>query len=143
MCILLNEAVTDYKTAEEDIKCFKLLRKKTYDFVGFYIGEVVDIEKGQTIKCFNNNSIKKTTDMDLLKNYPCVVGEGAIHSFVDVNGCNDVIEYYNGFYSTVASVWECIIPKGAKYLKGVTFDNQESYVSSELQYIKNLYNKLT
>lgn len=73
--------------------------------------------------------------------YLLYVEDGFIHTYRDVACKSAEITINQVTISSVASVCECIIPKGTEYVEGVTPHGSIGYASRSIVYKKELFTK--
>lgn len=112
----------ELKTAEKDIKVYKVIQVKSDGFYAPYQGVKYssnEITSGQSLKL-------ETIGMELYGESHCIIEQG-VHSYAHLE---DACVYLPWDWITV----EATIPKGTKYYKGYDRidNNAETYVSEKL-----------
>jgi len=146
MC--LNTKTSVYSVAENDIKCYKVLLLCDGEFMTPYqktpIRKIVvdgktpffaDGEK--SIKGMDYNS-DNTSVYDAFSN-KYVIGNGFIHTYKSLTSAwylKNHIEFIHPKY--VCCIFECEIPKGAKYYEGEDDFYEVAFASEKIKFIKEI-----
>lgn len=147
MCLYLKSIKP--KIAKRDIVCYKILNRTscfnwdTHEVEYMYttpyqhtpINSVNDdIIKG--IRCFEPDSstphISSSSDLFCLKGFKWTMRGGCIHSYRYKKDANFMI---NDFEQVI---FECVIPKGTEYYKGIDAIGQENYASKKIRFVKQV-----
>lgn len=139
-CISNEELVAEY-----DIHCYKLVERGhacgcpyktpfqdthlTQDIVDGIIPYVAEGEKGIT------------RSHPTIPDAFWIVEGGYVHSYVNYEDAKSMCDFCNEVYANLYFVFECIIPKGTKYLKGITEFRDESYASEQMIFVRMMKNK--
>lgn len=117
MCLVIYNK--NCHIAEEDIHCYKVLIKNySNQLITPYVGEVVDITKGQ--------SVDELKDLSEFTSRSYCIDKGAIHSFRQFRFAKELFDKRDN-----SIIYETIIPAGSKY-----YASDFEYASQELKYIK-------
>ena len=123
MCLIAKE---NYKTAKEDIVCYKILHKNYYGdlyspftLFGYKIDEVTTAKGRSDIIRYENGSKE--------------ISRGYLHTFKT----RKAAEHY---CCVSQSVYKCIIPKGTTYWEG-TFQGYSGFASKKLIVKENIWKR--
>ena len=130
----------NFIVADKDIHCIKLVRlskenkRRTYKcpYTRKLIHDDVINGKENMVAKGNASSCEPTEYLvKLYPEYPFGFKEGLIHTynFSELEKFGDI----TGF-----ALFECIIPKGTKYLSGINSLGRESYAAKEIRFIRKL-----
>lgn len=152
MCLRPNRcryndfSLFDAKKAKKDITCFKVMKVEHYR-IFFWFKRKKYSTPFQKVEVNNDIIAGKTAFNPAIqilidgRSYS-YMGRGAIHSYTNFNDANIVKQYLNGSHSCKNSVeyvvFQCRIPKGTLYLKGVDTNDYDSYGSDSLLFEKEL-----
>jgi len=130
MCLYSKE--NKLKAADQDIVCYKLVDKM--EGVG-YKSPVMGFHIPQGVINGKLPYIAEQSSKDNENDYTCSIGNlfqfgpGLIHTFKHQP---KEIRYYGEGSQVNAKLFECIIPKGTKYVEGVDTSMYESYASEKI-----------
>lgn len=117
MCLAIKTREPVFKIAEEDIVCYKLIRHGKEEYTTAYRG--VKIPK---LCIWGWKKFKAEGDYDFLSmGCSSMIYGGVIHTFQTMFGAMDMQVL------DVEEVWECVIPKGTKYVEGAFHTLRSSY----------------
>jgi hypothetical protein len=130
-----------HKTANEDIVCYKLMSYAQVQwrtpFQSFPVA--LDIVQGKKDFCADDGWKGFPKDVvPTLYSKLFYVGGGYIHTYASEISAKAEKEHYQTNHIHL-SVFECIIPKGTKYLEGRDSDFERGYASERIRFVKKIY----
>lgn len=167
---MMVKDVHDIKTADKDIVCYKVVREypdgtlispfMDYELsLGsvFTDGEISDEFNPPIIRYMDSQSsvlpygfiglIKGSIKKMKLKKYHHVLGQGGFHTYTNLFsalGCKRKVFLWERDKNYKLSVVKCVIPKGTRYLQGLTDSvyvgdrGHRSYISKSIKPLKVL-----
>lgn len=124
--------------AEEDIVCYKTLRKLSDGYYTAYVGTLVPENVINGSDLFKAEGLLKLEKNEHYKNrthYKYNTEGGLIHSYACKEDPFETNEHYN-FDDTI---FECVIPKGTKYYVGLFDGGSKSYASECIRFVKKIW----
>ena len=136
MCLIIDDKHIVWKKAEEDITVYKTLTFLSGKYCTPFICIPVpyNVVKGKVLfvaKTLDGNNVTKVWLKKVYKNKK-TVSSGLIHTFVDYDSAYASAKYWGD------SLFECVIPKGTIYIEGTFDDEEPSYASTKIRFVKKL-----
>jgi hypothetical protein len=140
MCLVITK-FNKPKIAQEDIKCYKILFKSSVRQGLFYAPyQLFNYELGVTY--FTNISVSYNCNTFGLSFFRYIFYK-FFNDFLDVKGVNQGFHSFVNLKNAIEErnsdvdykrlvIGECIIPKGAKYYKGI-YSSYDGYVSDSIK----------
>lgn len=139
MCLVTTDI--KHKIAKEDIVCYKLMHYLGGDewrtpYQNFLV--VLDVIEGKKDFCADDGEdLPKDITPNMSSNI-FYVGGGYIHTYAsEIDAKVEKNQYPTNYLHL--SVFECIIPKGTKYLEGQDCDYMHEYASERIRFVKKIY----
>lgn len=131
MCLAIKTSKPEFRIAEEDIVCYKLIRHNKKGYSTAY-----QMKKIPKICIWGWKKFKAEGDLDFWRLRDSgKIYCGVIHTFQTMD------EAMDAKVLDVEEVWECVIPRGAKYIEG-TFHTlryaYHSYGSGCIKFVKKI-----
>lgn len=142
MCLYVNNKKV--RVAKKDIVCYKIVIKERKKWIyrifhkptyraPFYFNYIYQLKK--------LNDLGKSLYVAISPEELCGVVHEGFHSFVDIQDAKRMLSESCYRYNKGWTIVQCVIPKGAEYVKG-TIDLSEnspaSYVSDEIICVKEV-----
>lgn len=152
MCLIIDKQNAKMKIADEDIVCYKLVKKVEREYINpiHWIEEKLQFSKRTPLtyyktvfmspyynEIYESNTVKvNKTHIQKIKQDPKTwrIGDGVFHTFKDVKSAKKYyvdsgIAFMNSIGDAVQYlILKCFIPKGTKYYDG-KMDCHETYYS--------------
>lgn len=130
MCLTVGRSA-EMLTAEEDIVCYKILKKDSEGYFTPYRDFAVDMDS-KILKA--EGEIKVLHFLSAVPEKGKMIEGGVIHTFELFEDADEEI-FRSGATPGIYEIFKCIIPKGTKYYKG-RFGTLSSYGSLCIKFVE-------
>lgn len=131
MCLIIETSKPEFKVAENDIVCYKILNHSNpFRYMTAFMGFKIPFLSMCGLKKF-----KAKGEPNVKTTYGRIrIEGGVIHTFQMLHDALD------NKYRSLEEVWECIIPKGSRYVEGkyILRGTFTSYGSECIKFVKRV-----
>jgi hypothetical protein len=138
MCLYTTN--TKIRTAKKDIICYKILIKERKKWISRKSTYRAPFFINYTYRLKERYYLGKSLIHGFTEEYPYTVHKG-FHSFVDIQDAKRMLSEWCELQGGKITIVQCIIPKGAEYIKGTIAPSENSpasYVSDEIICVKEI-----